>query len=238
MSNSDVFSAVRTMATDLINKANQIADEIQKSRVNVGKVVHEIRDIAETEDAKVLKYRENMKKANEQIEKWTQEVEAHIKANLVSASQMDDATYEAKKAEYASLKKSAQDAQKLAANLPGYSEAVFANLPALVTLSGGTSTGTGTGPKRPRLASLTIDGEEVFTLKENDKGEKVKSYTFTAAAQKLSTKENKVLPSDLSNAAFEAAGTDDLSTVSVVEFNYSVNGTDHTIVAYPQQASV
>lgn len=233
MANNDVFGAVRTMIADQTGKANAIAEEVQKSRVNVGKVVHEIRKDENTTDEKVKKYQENMEKAAAQIEKWTQDIDAYIKENLVQASTMTDEVYEAKKAEYAELKKGINAALKLAANLPGYSDETFKDLPALITLSGGTS-GAATGTKRPRLASLTIDGEEVFTLKETDEG-KVKSFTFTAAAAKLSTKDHKVNPSDLSAAAFAAAGTDDLSTVNDVEFVYSVNGKDYNFVVIPQQ---
>lgn len=233
MANTDVFGAVRTMVEEQTAKANAIADEVQKSRVNVGKVVHEIRKDENATDEKVVKYQKDMEKAAAQIEKWTKEIDEYIKANLVQTSSMSDEAYEAKKTEYAELKKGINNALKLAAGLPGYSEEVFKDLPALVTLSGGTS-GSATGTKRPRLASLTIDGEEVFTIKETDEG-KVKSFTFTAAAAKLSTKEHKVNPSDLSAAAFAAAGTDDLSTVNDVEFNYSVNGKDYAFVVVPQQ---
>lgn len=234
--NTDVFGVVKVMVADQINKANAIAEEVRDSRVNVGKVVHEIRTDPETEIEWVKEFQEWLAKANAAIEAKTKAIDERIKAEKVKASEMSDEVYEAKKAEYATLKKGATDAQKLAANLPGYDPAVFADLPALLTLSGGTS-GAATGTKRPRLSNLTVNGEEVFVLKDvKDSDEKVKSYTFTAAAAHISKDSGvKVQPSDLSAAAFAAAGTDDLSTVNDVEFNYSANGKEYSITAVPAQ---
>lgn len=236
MSNGDVFGVVKTMVNDQIVKANAIAEEVQKSRVNVGKVVHEIRKDEATEVPWVKEFQAWLDKAQAAIEDRTKKIDERIKAELVKASEMSDEVYEAKKAEYAELKKGAQAAQKLAAALPGYSPEVFADLPSLMTLSGGTS-GAATGTKRPRLASLTINGEDTFTEKETDEG-KVKSYTFTHAADVISKDAGtKVKPSDLSAAAFEAAGTDDLSTVNDVEFNYSANGKEYALTVIPQQSA-
>jgi hypothetical protein len=236
MSNGDVFGVVKAMVADQIAKANAIAERVQKSRVNVGKVVHEIRKDENTTDETVKAFQTKLEKANAQIEKWTAEVDEYIKANLVQASSMSDEEYEKAKAEYAELKKGATAAQKLAANLPGYDAATFSDLPSLMTLSGGTS-GSATGTKRPRLASLTINGDEVYTEKETDEG-KVKSFTFTHAAEVISKESGqKVKPSDLSAAAFEAAGTDDLSTVNDVEFNYSVGEKEYALVVIPQQSA-
>lgn len=234
MSNTDVFGVVQVMVEDQVAKANAIAEEVQKSRVNVGKVVHEIRKDENTTDERVKAFQKNMEKASAQIEKWTKEIDEYIKTELVQTSSMTDEAYEAKKAEYAELKKGINAALKLAANLPGYVEGeTFKSVTPLQTLSGGTS-GAATGTKRPRLASLTIDGEEIFTVKKTDEGD-VKSYTFTAAAAHLSTKEHKVNPSDLSAAAFAAAGTDDLSTVNDVEFVYSVGDKDFSFTVIPAQ---
>lgn len=236
MSNGDVFNVVKVMVKDQIDKANVIAERVQKSRVNVGKVVHEIRKDEGTTDEKVKAYQEKMDKAQAQIEKWTSEIDDYIKTNLVQASSMSDEEYEKVKAEYAELKKGANAAQKLAANLPGYAPEVFADLPSLMTLSGGTS-GSATGTKRPRLASLTINGDEAYTEKETDEG-KVKSFTFTHAADVISKESGvKVKPSDLSAAAFEAAGTDDLSTVNDVEFNYSAGEKEFALVVIPAQSA-
>lgn len=236
MANTDVFAVVKSMVKDQREAANAIATEVQNSRVNVGKVVHEIRKDEDTPHAWIKEYQQWLDKAQAAIEKKTKEVDERIKSELVSASEMSDEVYEAKKNEYAELKKGAANALKLAAALPGYSEDLFADLPALITLSGGTS-GAATGTKRPRLSHLTVDGNEVFTVKKSDDGSESKSFTFTAAAAQISKDSGtKVAPSDLSAAAFAAAGTDDLSTVTSVEFNYSAGEKDYSIVAVPAQS--
>jgi hypothetical protein len=234
MANTDVFGAIKEMCSGLLTKANEIASEVQKSRVNVNKVVHEILADEAATDEKVKAWQEWDAKAAAAREKRRSEIEAHVKENLVASSSMSDEVYEAKKAEYSELKKSINSTKSLAANLPGYSEEVFSDLPALQTLSGGTA-GSATGTKRPRLSSLTINGEEVYTEKKNDDDTVSKSFTFTAAANHISKDAGtKVQPSDLSGAAFEAAKTDDLSTVASVDFNYSVNGKEYNLVVIPQ----
>lgn len=235
--NGDVFSAIKAMLSGLIGKANEIATDVQNSRVNVGKVVHEIRKDETTEDETVKAYQVWEAKALASMEAKRKAIDEYIKTNLVKTSAMSDEVFEAKKTEYSEAKKTVNNTRKMAALLPGYSDEIFADLPALQTLSGGTSSNaTGSGPKRPRLASLTIDGKDVFVTKKDDDGNDVKSYTFTAAANYLSgISGHKVAPTDLSAAAFAAAGSDDLSTVNDVEFNYSVEGTDYAFVVIPVQ---
>jgi len=235
---SEVFGVVKVMVADQITKANKIAEEIANSRVNVGKVVHEIRQDENTTDAEVKKYQEWYAKAEAAMEDRRKKIDEHIKTNLVKASEMSDEVYEAKKAEYTELKKGAQSAQKLAALIPGFSPEIFSDLPALQTLSGGTAGGT-TGTKRPRLSFLSVDGEEVFVTKKDEKeGTESKSYTFTNAAAFISKKAGtKVSPSDLSAAAFEAAKTDDLSTVNDVEYSYSVDGQSFMVKVIPAQTA-
>lgn len=234
MANTDVFTAIRGMLVDLTTQANGIAEQVQKSRVNVNKVVHELVKDEDTTDAKVKAYQERMAKANEQIEKWTAEIVEYAKAELVSASAMSDEEFEAAKASYSDLKKSVKSTLSLAANLPGYSAETFADVPALQTLSGGTAGAGATGTKRPRLAEITVDGVPAFTVKNEGKDDESKAHTFTAAAAVISKASGvKVQPSDLSAAAFAAAGTDDLSSVHAVEFNYSAGDKDYSIVAIP-----
>ena len=237
MSNNDVFAAVKAMVTEIVTKANAIAEEVKNSRVNVGKVVHEIRKDENTTDETVKAYQAWEAKANALFEKKRKEIDEYIKTNLVKSSEMSDEVFEQKKAEYSEHKKNYNNALKMAAMLPGYDKDTFSDVPSLLTLSGGTSATTGTGPKRPRLASITVNGEDIFVEKDTDEG-KVRSATFTVAAAHISKDSGtKVAPSDLSAAAFEAAGTDDLSTVASVEFNYSSNGKEYAIVAFPVQGS-
>jgi hypothetical protein len=229
MSNSEVFGAIREMIVGQINEANEIADEVKKSRVDVNKLTHEMRDDVSTEDEVIKAYQAKVAKLDATREKLVNDVTEHIKANLPK-SEMTDEVYTVKSAKYAELRKAIKSTEKLAANIPGYSADVIKDIPVLKTLTGATA-GAGTGTKRPRLSFLSMDGDEIFVMKdgkdENGNKTEVKSYTFTLAAERINKaiKGAGVKPSDLSAAAFSAAGSEDLS--NGVEFNYSVtaNGT-------------
>ena len=234
---ADVFSAVKRMVVDLINKANAIAKDVKASRVDVGKAIHDFRKDPETQDEKIKKYQKNIEKAEATMEAWTKEIDSYIKENLVKTSEMSDEVYEAKKTEYGELKKSATAAQKWAVNIPGYATTTFDDMPDLITLSGGTA-GASTGTVRPRLSFLSIDGVECFVEKTAKDGTKAKSYTFTNAAAVIAkASKGKVSPSDLSAAALEAAKVDNLSKVNDVEFSYSVNGNNYMVKAIPAKAA-
>ena len=238
MANTDVFAAVKAMLVEIANKANAIAEEVKNSRVNVGKVVAEIRKDENTTDETVKKYQVWEEKALATLEEKRKAIDEYIKTNLVKASEMSDEVFEAKKSEYGEHKKNYNNAVKMAKMLPGYSDDVFSDVPALLTLSGGTSSASGTGPRRPRLASISVNGEDIFVEKKGEDGEVTHSATFTAAAAYISKDSGtKVQPSQLSSAAFEAAGTEDLSTVNDVEFNFSVEGKDYAIHAIPVQSA-
>jgi hypothetical protein len=229
MSNSEVFGAIREMVVGQINEANAIADEVKKSRVDVNKLTHEMRDDVNTDDEVIKAFQTQLAKLDERREAMINKVTEHIKANLPK-SEMSDDVYKVKSEKYAELRKAIKSTEKLAANIPGFSADVLKDVPVLKTLTGATA-GAGTGTKRPRLSFLSMDGEEIFVLKdgkdENGNKTEVKSYTFTLAAERINKaiKGAGVKPSDLSAAAFTAAGSEDLS--NGVEFNYSVsaNGT-------------
>jgi len=229
MSNSEVFGAIREMIVGQINEANEIADEVKKSRVDVNKLTHDMRTDPNTEDEVIKAFQTQLARLDAKREEMISKVTEHIKANLPK-SEMTDEVYKVKSEKYAELRKGIKSTEKLAANIPGYSDEVLKDIPVLKTLTGATA-GAGTGTKRPRLSFLSMDGEEIFVMKDgkDEAGNKteVKSYTFTLAAEKINkaVKGAGVKPSDLSAAAFEANGSEDLS--GGVEFNYSVsaNGT-------------
>lgn len=229
--NTEAFDAIKAMVSGQITEANGIADKVKANRIDVNKTVHEMRTTAETEDEVILKYRKQIDSLEKKQEELTKAVVEHIKASLPK-SEMSDEEFDKAKKDYDNLKKAIGSTKKLSANLPGYSEEIFKDLPELKTLAGNTA-GTGTGTKRPRLSFLSINDEPISTKKEvkakDGTVSEVDSYTFTLAAEhinKVDGVKDKVKPSDLSAVAFETAGTDDLSTVDGVEFNYSVNGID------------
>lgn len=240
-----ILEVMRDLVSTNLNEANAIVEEVGKSRVNVGKVVHEIRKDDKTSDAKVKAFQVWLEKASAAINEKTAEIDTHIKEHLVTQSVMDDETFEAKKVAYKQLKSNIHDAQKLAKGQPGYTETLFAELPALLSLSTGKETGSGagsTGTKRPRLTDLTINGESIFSEKKNEKdGTVTRSYTFTAGALWISKDSSvKVTASDLSSAAFETVGSDNLSDATSVEYEFSVTDKKdvthkYSIVAIPSQ---
>jgi hypothetical protein len=239
-----ILEVLRDLVKSNVDDANAIVEEVQKSRVNVGKVVHEIRKDDKTTDAKVKAFQAWLEKATAAINDATAEIDVHIKTNLVSASAMDDKTYEAKKVDYKLFKSNINDAKKLAKGQPGYSEALFAELPSLLSLSTGkeSGSGSGTGTRRPRLTDLTVNDKPMFSEKTDAKdGTVTRSYTFTAAALFI-TKDSgvKVTASELSGAAFETVGSDNLSDSTSVEFEFTVTDKKdvthkYSIVAIPSQ---
>jgi hypothetical protein len=146
------------------------------------------------------------------------------------------------KTEHAEIRKAVKDALSFLTKVPGYDAEKYP-APELPNLRGGTSKSTkGQGGKRPRLASITVDGEEISKTVTKDNVD-TKVVNFTLAAQHMSkVTKSKVEVSDLQKAAFESAGTDDLSTLGglAVSFNYSVTvdgkTTDFAVVAIPRQA--
>lgn len=241
MSNSEVFGAIREMIVGQINEANAIADEVKKSRVDVNKLTHEMRDDVNTTDEAIKAFQVKIAKLDATREKLVADITEHIKANLPK-SEMSDDVFKVKSERYAELRKGIKSTEKLAANIPGFTADALKDVPALKTLTGATA-GVGTGVKRPRLSFLSMNGEEVFVMKDgkDEAGNKTetKSYTFTLAAEKINSavKGAKVKPSDLSAAAFEAAGSEDLS--NGVDFNYSVtvNGATHEFAFKVSQAA-
>lgn len=239
---ADVFAAVKAMVVDLHNKANAIVSNVQDQRVDVKKFVHDIRKDENVTDDKVKAFQVRLAKMEQQMLKEQTEIDDYIKTTLVKKSGMSDEVYEAEKAKYTELKKQAKAAQTLSAQIPGYTEGVFADIPPLKTLAGGTA-GATTGIARPRLSFLSIaevkDGKvgtavECFVMKKAKDGTESKSYTFTNAASVLAKQaKGKVSPSDLSAAALKEAKTDNLSSVTSVEFGYSVNGSTYILVAIP-----
>jgi hypothetical protein len=102
---------------------------------------------------------------------------------------------------------------------------------------GGGAKGT-TGIKRPRMQAIIVsdkDGAELIHLKAGAEKPEDKP-TFSALAKWLSdTTDTKVETSALQDAAFDAAGTKDLSTVPKVEFAHTIGDNHYFIVANSKQ---
>jgi hypothetical protein len=222
-------------------EANAIVEEVQKTRVNVGKVVHEIRKDEATTDAKVKAFQTWLEKASKAINDRTAEVDAYIKSDLVSASSMSDEDFEAKKESFKLLKSNIRDAMRLAKSQPGYADTLFTDVPALLSLSTGKETNTGsgaTGTRRPRLVSISVNGTDLFTEKD---GKRI--ATFSQAAAFMSKDSSvKVTASDLSGAAYATVGSDNLADQTSVSFTHTVTDKDsktwsYSVVAIPSQTA-
>lgn len=231
-------------------EANVIVEEVQKTRVNVGKVVHEIRKDDTTEDKQVKAFQVWLEKASKAINDKTAEVDAYIKGNLVQGSSMSDKDFEAKKAEYKLLVSNIRDAERLAKSQPGY-EAQWPEMskdtPALLSLSTGKekSAVTGsTGTRRPRLVSISVNGKDLFTEKTDKKtNTTVRVATFSQAATHMTAESKvKVTASDLSAVAYAEVKSDNLADQTSVEFIHTVTDKagkvwSFTVVAIPAQTA-
>lgn len=198
----DLFAAA-------VDTANEAAVEYR--RLTSGKDEAVATAINSSTDDQVVAFREwrskveaQIAEAQARIDAKTAEVREYIEAHL-DASDTDP---EAVKARYLEAR---QDATKMRSGLVGFfgDEAVAALMEAEkieeITNLRGTNRKGATGIKRPRLESATVNGEAV------SKDGKV---SFTLLGQYVSKTFGKASGNDLKDAAFAAAGTNDLSTVT------------------------
>jgi hypothetical protein len=235
---NEMFAVVKDTVLNATTQANAAQEKISAATVDTKSLVHEIRDSDENvTDATVLAFRAKHEAALAEIESWVSEVNDYIKANLLPSANAD-VDVEALKAEYKEAVSLIKASKTFAAKL-GAPDDLWSDVPALKTLRGGTSgAGSGAGGKRPRLESIYVDGQRIHeTTGEGDKARDVS--TFTLAARFMSNKEhanNKADVRALQEAAFAAAGTDDLSGHEAFDFVYSPDGGKHsyTVKVVPQ----
>lgn len=235
---ASVFAAFAEQYEIVAAQANKLADQLNHAG-NTTKLVHEVRDDKETTDETILKYREWYSQVNEAILKNQAAVEAHIvSAGLIDTTPVDVPTATT---QYKELKTQANAMKGAIKVFPGH-EDVLDKLTALQPVSGvrvGTG-GGGTGIRRPRLASITVDGDEVFTTVKAKDGSDKKVANFTNTAIHLGKINNVKVDSEaIRSAAFAAAGTEDLATLNgkPISFNFSVGDNNYAIVATPSVAS-
>lgn len=202
-------------------EANKLFSQVEAVE-NVNATIAEIRNTST--DERIVAFREWKDKADKAILARESEIDAIIKAEMVSAEPVD---VDKVKAAHKELVKKAKDLATVLRNFAG--EAAVHKLPALKSISGrAVSTSSGSGGKRPRLQSVTVDGEKVFATVDNKDGTKTEVASFTVLAAYIN-KDNKgcikVEPKDLQEAAFAAAKTDDLSTLAgqPVSFPFTVS---------------
>lgn len=227
--------ALQTVTTQ-VEEANTIAQEVASSGANANKLVHDLRNDDETEDEQIKKFQTFAAEVEAKLEAAREQIDAYIVANHLPDALSEDEVAE-RKVKYDGLKKSVREIGSMLKAQEGYSDEWLADVPAMLSFSGRKSGGGGgTGTKRPRLASVTVNGDEVTAERKNKAGETEHYVNFTVLANELTTKDQKVSPRDLQEAAFTAAGTDDLSTVSEVSFNFTVGEENYEINVFPRQA--
>ncbi len=217
----DVLAVARTQ----IEATNALAERIKSASDDGTKRVHDL--FASSDDAKVVKVREFVEELDSKRESAIQQVHEYIKANLLVS---DDFDLNKGKDEYAVMVKRAKGALEFLSTM-GLD--VPEDFPAIKGLRG--SGGGGTGGRRPRLSSITCDGAKVSGKRpgKDDKGQPdgttVETHTFTDLAKFLSEESGtKVTAKDLQAAAFEAAGSDDLSTKAGQSVEFTVTYGEHT----------
>jgi uncharacterized protein YdcH (DUF465 family) len=214
-----MVAMVQKTVSGQIEQANALVQKINANTTDKGKLVHDIRTDESVSDETVRKFQEWFAKAEAEIERRVSEVDSYITANLLPAS--EDVDVDALKAQHKSLKDSIKAALTFVQTVPGYNAEEF-SVPDLANLRGGTSAGTGTGGKRPRLNRIWVNGDLISKAVKDKDGNDVDVSNFTLAAAAIGKlAKAKVEVKDLQQAAFGAAGTDDLSTLNGRVFEYA-----------------
>lgn len=224
-----MVALVQDQVTLQIQEANALVTKINGATTDKGKLVHDIRNDESVTDEKVRAFQEWHEKASAAINAKVAEIDEYIKANLLPKS--EDVDVDALKAQHKTLKDGVKAALTFVQTVPGFNAEEF-KVPDLANLRGGTSAGTGQGGKRPRLNKIWVNDTLIEKASKNAKNEDVMVSNFTLAAAAIGKlAKTKVETKDLQRAAFEAAGTDDLSTVGgkVFEFYFEAGTGDDRV---------
>ena len=235
-----VKDAIIASIVDTIEKANASAAKIGAATTDTSKLDNEAISDPDTTDESLRKFQQWKEALLQKLEVETQKALAHAASLREAATTGEAFDLDAEKATHKVLAAKAKQARQFyLETMPGTTEDDLKGVPSLKNLRGGTSGGTGTGGKRPRVERISWKVSEsdnwsaVEKEGKNAKGEAVTVTNFTLLAQALSQHfETKVEPKDLHSAAFDAAGTDDLNTLNgrVFDFHY----TDGKVSAFVQ----
>lgn len=191
-------------------------------------------------------WREDENNDNESVQKYQAYVN-DLNAKIMAAEDQINALYDSlhnvttvsdeDRAADKETHKSLRDEVTLATKLFTAMGGDTSTLPTFRNFSGGAGKSGGTGTKRPRIAAATVNGEDVTATRTTKDGEEETFVTFSVLAQTIGKDAGtKVTPKMLHEAAFDAAGTDDLSTVAEVAFNFSAEGKSYDVVIFPSQS--
>ena len=181
------IAASRQMIEGLIARANESATKI-RSVQNANSAVSDL--IKESDDATVVKFREERDKLLATLSSWENEVETYVKANLLPKDESVDVDTEKKSYDEA---KAAAKALVGALKILGGDDSVK-DLPEIMSVGRGGSSQAGvTGIKRPRVDRIRIkdarkpDAQytEVKHVKKNDDGSEKVTVSFSVLANTL-----------------------------------------------------
>lgn len=207
-----------------VEVANKAADEFKSITADADKRIADF--LNESTDEQIVAWRAQRDKITAQIaaaqKKLDEQAEqaSEYASGKVAAVEGDPAEV---KTRYVNARKDANDVRKALVLLVG-EDAVNAaveerGITEVISLRGTTTKGAATGIRRPRISAASVNGEEV----KNKEGK----TSFTLLEQFITKTHGKVSGDDLRNAAFTAAGTDDLNSLdegTVVEFGFTVPG--------------
>lgn len=226
-----LVTILHDLAKDSREQANAIVEEVQKGRNNVGKMCHDFVNDPETPHAFIKEFQawdENAQKVRNEHLKVVQD---RVKKDLITEAAMSDEVFAVKETEYDAHKETIKDALNMLAKRPDFKPEILADIPPLLSLTTGKelSESNGTGGKKPRLETITVNGAEAFTEKVNADKSVKRSFSFTSAAafitadlKKKKAKGATVTASDLSEPAFADVGTDNLSDKVSISYTFTV----------------
>ena len=218
-----------------IKAANKVGMELQAANSDTPALVKSIVDGSDNE--RVVAYRKTraeflvkieeiqarLAKGEEGISAWCSDPKNGLLVGVPT-----DFDKEAKTKEFVTLRAAAHAAEKAILNFVSQEDLTAAlkemDVEAVKSLRGHgkVGTSTGTGVKRPRIATATLNGKSVFKAGSTDKVD----FTALAAAGKTSA-------DTLKSLAFAAAETEDLNSLAegtAVSFSQSVNGVENNYV--------
>lgn len=205
-------------------KYNALAGQIEAATGDQGKAVHNLRETSE--DPEVLKFRDFVEALDAKREAAVQKIHAYIEKNLLQSSSMTPEEVEEAKTSLKAQRKEINELRGLF-----LSRAKIEGADSLLPEIKGarkSAAAPGSGAPKPRVASITVDGEEMSHETTNKDGETVVKSTFTDAVKFLSDKHKvKVQTSDLHAGYFENGGPDSATPVEYVVSVTDKDGKSH-----------
>jgi hypothetical protein len=220
--------ASRTILSMSAEKISEMVQQVKSGKDDVEDKISDI--ITDSEDAEIVAAVENIEALQTALDEATAELRSKVAAenDLTPMSDEDEAKLRDEIAKARKNYNSSQSATvKMLANmLPSMkdAEAFFADLASPASLSGAT----GTGVKKPRLKSATVNGTEITSGSGNEFPSFGDIAEYIAKDAKLTAPGNRPKPSEISSIALDE-GLD--SGTATFTFRPTGSSKDYTIHA-------